>query len=1309
MKPTLLLVLTLLLAGPAQAQDSNNGLQPLIDRAEELESRGRLDLAIQTWERLLSLQPDSELALARLAGLHEQNGAADLAAQYRRRLAELNPNSSRLQGLQAQQEAVLRQRELVSTARTAVREGDFERAAQAYYQAQDVLRPEGALAVEIYEGMAGQEAYWEQAKKALRSLAQADPGNARLQLALARVHSYRPQTRRQAIAELFDLQKQLSVAAPAKASLRQALIWLEPRAADRGLIQRYLSEIEDAPEIRAKLDLLRQQASNQRQQRIQGQADEAYALLRAGDVAAARLQFQALAEQYPDAGAPLAGLAAVAQTAGDQEQAVALYEQANRKSPSQSRNWAPGLRSARFYRDYNRAEQLRLQGNWEAALPLFEQAFAAAPSDVDPGLRLPYALSLQQQGNLSAAIEQLQLVVAQQPEQADARRMLAEVYLRQGNLAAAEELVSAAEDEQIRTRLRPAQAERLRDQAQQQFAARRYAAARSLLEEALTLDPDSPWIRLDLARNLRELGQVETASELLQSLLQTHGDEADVRKAVAYQQADAQQWPATLRILETIPVAARDPELVKLQRRAWIEYQIQRAKQAAARGNWSTADAALSAAARAVGNDQSYFPSLATGWQTLGDSARALSYLRRAMAGEAADTGVKLQYAAMLLQNGLDAEFSALVNSLRDEPLSLTQQQNLQELVVGYRLQLADRAREAGDYAAAYDALRDVIVRRPEDTNVVLALARIFAGAGDHEEALALYQRVLDEEPDHRAANLGLAQTAISAGLDTEIIREALRRLRREDATDPAYLELEAQYAQARGLDARALRFLRAAQRQQQTQETTRPPRLALQRLAPTNSAPSTADAIPLAEPLALKPGAFARPVSPQAEPSLFAQLQPLRLQSADSTTQLPAGIALKLAPQLRPRFLRSQQSLAANESAENRPLRSLPTAMRRLQAQVSPRATADLRSRLRQGEAGLSRLSDVALPLQLHSKAFEWGTVGVAVQPQVISAGELSGEARLRLGTLALIGGGEADSISVNDSGLAGSLHFAQGALSASIGVTPYGFLEDRLTGHVRWQPQWGDWQPKLGFVRLPVTDSVLSWAGQRDALLGVNWGGVSRSGMELGLVRDIGLSGVYADLRVSQLDGRNVDENASVEMSAGTYRHRDLPTWGRLTYGFNITAFGYDKNQRHFSFGHGGYFSPQMFLAAVVPVELRGRWDDVYYRMQAAFGYQTFREDGAPWFPTSAILQQELDLLRVAEPELDLAGGYAGLDDSGLAYLLRGDLSYPVADRFAVTGRFSVDNAQNFREYIFHMGLRYSFTGPVEFNNAFAQDFFR
>ncbi len=86
----LLLVLALLVAASAPSQ-TTGGVDILLAKARSLELRGRIDIAVQNWRKVLLVDPNQTEALAGLARSAKQNGQADEERSYLDRLRSINP------------------------------------------------------------------------------------------------------------------------------------------------------------------------------------------------------------------------------------------------------------------------------------------------------------------------------------------------------------------------------------------------------------------------------------------------------------------------------------------------------------------------------------------------------------------------------------------------------------------------------------------------------------------------------------------------------------------------------------------------------------------------------------------------------------------------------------------------------------------------------------------------------------------------------------------------------------------------------------------------------------------------------------------------------------------------------------------------------------------------------------------------------------------------------------------------------------------------------------------------------------------
>ena len=84
------------------------------------------------------------------------------------------------------------------------------------------------------------------------------------------------------------------------------------------------------------------------------------------------------------------------------------------------------------------------------------------------------------------------------------------------------------------------------------------------------------------------------------------------------------------------------------------------------------------------------------------------------------------------------------------------------------------------------------------------------------------------------------------------------------------------------------------------------------------------------------------------------------------------------------------------------------------------------------------------------------------------------------------------------------------------------------------------------------------------------------------------------------------------------------------------------YAHNEQAFTFGMGGYFSPQEYFLANVPFTWAGhyqtRW---HYEILGGFGVQAFQQDTTPLFPLAAQKATEVALNNAALPALDQRRG--------------------------------------------------------------------
>ena len=153
--------------------------------------------------------------------------------------------------------------------------------------------------------------------------------------------------------------------------------------------------------------------------------------------------------------------------------------------------------------------------------------------------------------------------------------------------------------------------------------------------------------------------------------------------------------------------------------------------------------------------------------------------------------------------------------------------------------------------------------------------------------------------------------------------------------------------------------------------------------------------------------------------------------------------------------------------------------------------------------------------------------------------------------------------------------------------------------------------------FVRDSVKDSLLSYAGVRDPGTGIVWGGVISNAGLVQLKWDARREGVYATFRYSDLRGQNVPDNTAIDGNAGMYFNLLRKPFLGVALGLSVGGMHYDKNLNFFSFGQGGYFSPQEYYQASVPLTVSGGHNRFQYELLASGGVQHFLEDSSPVYP--------------------------------------------------------------------------------------------
>ncbi len=276
------------------------------------------------------------------------------------------------------------------------------------------------------------------------------------------------------------------------------------------------------------------------------------------------------------------------------------------------------------------------------------------------------------------------------------------------------------------------------------------------------------------------------------------------------------------------------------------------------------------------------------------------------------------------------------------------------------------------------------------------------------------------------------------------------------------------------------------------------------------------------------------------------------------------------------------------------------------------------------------------------------------------------------------------------NAAGVGGELQLAFPHLALAAGYTPYGFLVSNVTGRAQWRPANGPFT--FIFNRDSVKDTQLSYSGLRDpgsaslSFPGNVWGGVMANQGNVQYAQGDAQSGFYVGVGGQYITGYQVESNTRLDGSGGAYwRVKALPEYGNLSIGANFFGMHYAHNEGSYTYGMGGYFSPQEYFLANIPFTWAGHYNTRWhYEILGGIGVQAFQIDKTPLFPLAAQQASEIALNNASLPSLTSVGPN---------YNLRTTMAYQIGPHWFAGGFVSANNSRNYASVSAGFSIHYLF----------------
>lgn len=622
-----------------------------------------------------------------------------------------------------------------------------------------------------------------------------------------------------------------------------------------------------------------------------------------------------------------------------------------------------------------------------------------------------------------------------------------------------------------------------------------------------------------------------------------------------------------------------------------------------------------------------------------GDASGAAGLLRDMLNHATAPTALqRITYAGVMIQAQEPAVARRLIAGLDELSLTPEERKSLQGLQSGLAIQASDQLNQKGERAEAYDVLAPAL--KDDNAPAQLALSRLYQSDHKAEKALSVTRAVLSQNPDDLDARLQAVRLCVELN-NIGQAREDLDAMRERAPSDPRTWVASSVIAKATGNWSEALNAL--------------------------------------------------------------AQARTLRLESVGTSGEIEEGA----------NPFRAGVSQARATVTTDPMLASIDQEIETTGKAYAPYLNVGPLFNTRSG-TGYSKLTDVEIPIS--------GSLQVG-------PGRFNGS----ISPVSLTGGKVPSTYSTQyagntTAGVALNAGYAWNWLQADVGTTPLGFATSNIVGGIQFYPQLTD-NLNLNIVleRRAMTDSVVSYSGLKNRETGQTWGGVMKNHAHAQLAFGGDGFNLYAGIGYAYLDGKNTRTNEQYEASAGGSATVYKDNVHEVRIGSDLTWFRFDNNQYFFSdtayngihylvnqnneygnmsngdsYGYGGYFSPQSFLAITFPVTYKGQLGKWIWDVGGQLGYQSYHANAVAGLGTlsnlrrlSGLTQNNINAIQKNGTWGSVKSG-SGLDETSSSGLIGGahaHFFYQVAPSLRLGGSFDFQKAGPWNQFIAGISAHYIF----------------
>jgi Flp pilus assembly protein TadD len=776
--------------------------------------------------------------------------------------------------------------------------------------------------------------------------------------------------------------------------------------------------------------------------------------------------------------------------------------------------------------------------------------------------------------------------------------------------------------------------------------------------------------RLGLAYSLIKQGRIDQAISHLTHLVGQEYRLSETRLALAHALTQRGRWAAARMQVAQLPPGQRViMEKRLLEARLLKEYQSLDLK-AGPQALSLFLDSHAQALAECVRPD--VFHSIAKRLTEAGAPQQATE-LRRRLLGCPLPSDLRLGIIAELMNSLPDEEALSLLHKERPGLRQAAAELDALELQI-LKLQMARQVKDSDGKARLAE---EILKLTPADPDALSALAWYRFKRGEYAEAEHLFVRLTQKDPGNKDYVIGLAYARLNSGkLDT--------------ALDPLERGLIAEDAETRSLRQQVYRKQAAEAYDSGHFDQASFPLENLLALDPTDE-----DAKELLAWTRYRQGRrdeartlMEESFSAKPRPSLAAGL--LGIYTASGDEERAYRVADRLAGDPDPGIRASAGPFFFDRGAPITAAQLDRDPERCFRNADSPRVESFLYHRSKQGAGKFGDLEETSLPTTFVFSTAVGNQWSAAVTPRYLSGN--SGPSAPQAGRYYRFLDGGAKNQDLEDSlfVVQPDVGFAmEGALHTDIhiGTTPLnGPVDPTPTFEARVSAL--DWF--VDVHRRNVKDSILSFVGQKDPYGKDEWGRVTRNGLEAGGTWPLG--GKWWASGSAGFDyymGESVWDNQAVHLDAAVGRTL-LFDRDELSYGLFATVQHFRRNSDFYTYGHGGYYSPELMTMVGPFVRYRTAiCRDYWFDVHASAGWLHQRLDSSPFYP---LFDGDTAGFTPAAAA-DANGRYDSDTDNKLGFNIQVQGMKLITPHLAAGGFASVNNSADYTEWTAGIGIQIFF----------------